>query len=94
MTVWRAPTTGGSGAHNPKIPEQGGARKTSSMVTKTWLKNTRAAWATLANQALQQAGQAARIDHRTLAEQGIDRIPGGTPGAQGLGICGKKGDTD
>ena len=62
--------------YNPKIPEQGGARKSSSMVTKTWLKNTRAAWSALANQALQQAGHAARIDHRTLAEQGIDRIPG------------------
>ena len=62
--------------YNSTIPEKGGARKTSSMATLIWLKNTRAAWATLANQALQQAGQAARIDHRTLAEQGIDRIPG------------------
>lgn len=62
--------------YNRKTPEKGGARKTSSMATLIWLKNTRAAWTALANQALQQAGQAARIDHRTLAEQGIDRIPG------------------
>ena len=62
--------------HNAKIPGKGGARKTSSMVPKSWLKDTRAAWSALVNQALQQAGEAARIDHRTLAEQGIDRIPG------------------
>ena len=32
-------------------------------------------WEALANAALERAGQAARIDHRTLAAQGIDRAP-------------------
>jgi ATP-dependent exoDNAse (exonuclease V) alpha subunit len=36
---------------------------------------TRERWATLANQALGAAHSAARIDHRTLAAQGIDREP-------------------
>jgi MobA/MobL family len=32
-------------------------------------------WASLANEALREANIAARIDHRSLAEQGIDREP-------------------
>ena len=35
----------------------------------------RAEWARLANLALERAGQLARIDHRTLKAQGIDREP-------------------
>ena len=35
----------------------------------------RRTWAEYANGALDQAGQAARIDHRTLKAQGIDREP-------------------
>ena len=35
----------------------------------------RKAWADYGNQALADAGSAARIDHRTLKEQGIDRPP-------------------
>ena len=38
-------------------------------------KALRARWAELANEALQHAHSAARIDHRSLAEQGIDREP-------------------
>lgn len=33
-------------------------------------------WATLANERLEQAGHADRIDHRSLEAQGIDRAPG------------------
>lgn len=33
-------------------------------------------WEQLANQALEKAGQEARIDHRSLDAQGIDRLPG------------------
>ncbi len=32
-------------------------------------------WAKLANKALERAGVDARVDHRSLADQGIDRIP-------------------
>ena len=32
-------------------------------------------WATLTNEALKQANMEARVDHRSLAEQGIDREP-------------------
>ncbi len=37
--------------------------------------NVRERWATLANAALREANVAARIDHRSLAAQGIDREP-------------------
>jgi ATP-dependent exoDNAse (exonuclease V) alpha subunit len=39
------------------------------------LLHVRARWATVANEALQQAHIAERIDHRTLDAQGIDREP-------------------
>ena len=62
--------------HNAKVPERGGARKTRRLKPTSWLEETREAWATVANSALEAAGHDARIDHRTLAEQGIDRVPG------------------
>jgi ATP-dependent exoDNAse (exonuclease V) alpha subunit len=37
--------------------------------------NVRERWATLTNEALREADVAARIDHRSLAAQGIDREP-------------------
>jgi len=37
--------------------------------------NIRARWATLTNEALARANLAARVDHRSLAAQGIDREP-------------------
>lgn len=39
------------------------------------LLHVRERWATITNQALQEAHISARIDHRTLAAQGIDREP-------------------
>jgi hypothetical protein len=39
------------------------------------LQQWREAWAEHANHALERAGQAARIDHRSLKEQGIERLP-------------------
>lgn len=38
------------------------------------IKGIRARWAELANQALERAGHAERIDHRSYAEQGIDKV--------------------
>jgi len=39
------------------------------------VEHWRATWARLANRALERAGHRERIDHRSLAEQGIDREP-------------------
>ncbi len=61
---------------NRAKPELGGALKTRTLQTKDWLVATREAWAEQANQALERAGEVERIDHRSLAAQGIDREPG------------------
>lgn len=60
---------------NKKAPEKGGAVKAESLERKERLFEIRKEWADLANQTLEQAGIPARIDHRTLAEQGINRPP-------------------
>jgi len=60
---------------NKKQPEKGGAAKTVDFKRNAWLEQARADWAEIANEALAEAGHSARIDHRTLAEQGIDREP-------------------
>lgn len=39
------------------------------------LDHWRALWAAHVNQALDQAGEVARVDHRSLEAQGIDRVP-------------------
>ena len=61
--------------YNAAAPAQGGARKTEALKPKAWLEETRAAWAAQANQALEQAGHAIRIDHRRLEAQGLARLP-------------------
>lgn len=61
---------------NPVNPAKGGARKTEALKPKEWLMETRSIWQNQANRALEQAGHKARIDHRTLEAQGIDRAPG------------------
>jgi Ti-type conjugative transfer relaxase TraA len=43
--------------------------------SKEVLKEQREAWAIHANRALERAGLGARIDHRSLAEQGVQREP-------------------
>ena len=62
--------------YNAAAPEQGGARKTTALHPKAWLAETRAAWAEQTNQALAEAGHEIRIDHRSYAAQGIERVPG------------------
>ena len=62
--------------YNGKTPEKGGAQKTEALKPKAWLEQTREAWADHANRALERAGHDARIDHRTLEAQGIERLPG------------------
>ena len=61
--------------YNAAAPDQGGARKTEALKPKAWLEATREAWADHANQALEEAGHAIRIDHRSLEAQGIERLP-------------------
>ena len=39
------------------------------------LERWRAQWAEHVNRALEEAGEAARVDHRSLAAQGVDRLP-------------------
>ena len=58
-----------------KDPSKGGARKTNELRPREWLLQCRELWAGRANHALRLAGREARIDHRTLEAQGIDREP-------------------
>ena len=60
--------------YNGKHPELGGCRKDSAG-TEERLLETRQRWAEAQNAHLQQHGHAARVDHRSLADQGIDRAP-------------------
>ncbi len=60
--------------YNAKNPERGGCRKDSAG-TEERLQATRARWADLQNQHLQRHGHSARVDHRSLAERGIQRTP-------------------
>lgn len=60
--------------YNGQHPELGGCRKDSAG-TEERLLETRQRWAEAQNAHLQQHGHAARVDHRSLADQGIDRAP-------------------
>ena len=55
--------------------EKAGAKKTLELRSKDWLLSVRREWSYEANKALEKAGHQVRIDHRTLAAQGIDREP-------------------
>lgn len=54
---------------------EGWGKKAREWNDKAWLQAVRQGWAEHVNAALERAGVDARIDHRTLAEQGIDRTP-------------------
>ena len=58
--------------YNAKNPEKGGCRK-DSRGTDEHLQATRERWADVQNAHLERHGHAARVDHRSLKEQGIDR---------------------
>lgn len=60
--------------YNGRYPELGGCRKDSAG-TEERLLETRQRWADVQNAHLHQHGHAARVDHRRLAAQGIDREP-------------------
>lgn len=65
--------------YNPKNPERGGRRKDSGGKSKLALRDdlieTRRLCAELQNSALAAAGHKARVDHRSLKDQGVDREP-------------------
>jgi len=71
----RSPATWFKRASPGATPETGGAKKTTALHPQEWLISTREKWADRANIALARAGHHASIDHRTLAAQGISRIP-------------------
>lgn len=60
--------------YNGKHPELGGCRKDSAG-TEERLLETRQRWAEVQNAHLHQHGHEARVDHRSLAAQGIHREP-------------------
>jgi hypothetical protein len=79
--------------YNAKNPERGGARKLSYGVDKEAAARTyegiRERWAKVQNLALEQAGVEVRVDHRSLAAQGITREPGVHRGPAVSGIEGR-----
>ena len=53
--------------YNRKAPEKGGAKKSRTMMSREWVKDTREAWEKETNEALERAGREERVDHRSLA---------------------------
>jgi hypothetical protein len=60
--------------YNGKSPEKGGCKKDSAG-TDERLQATRQRWANVQNTHLERHGHDARVDHRSLKDQGIDREP-------------------
>lgn len=62
---------------NAKVPAKGGCQKSSSAKKpnerKAELVELRERWATIVNKYLEKSGHEARVDHRSLKEQGIER---------------------
>lgn len=58
-----------------EVSESGFGGKNRAWNDKRQVAQWREAWATHANRALERSGHEARIDHRTLAAQGLDRAP-------------------
>lgn len=61
--------------YNAKSPEKGGCRKDSFGGDAERLVAARKLWADVQNEHLERHGHDVRVDHRTNAEQGIDRKP-------------------
>lgn len=58
-----------------ELNEDGFGLKNRDWNQRSWLKELRKSWADYCNTALESAGIEERLDHRSLAAQGIDRIP-------------------
>lgn len=66
--------------YNARSPESGGARKSVTTRPMEWLKETRAQWADVANQALERAGRAdVQIHEGSLEAQWRGEVEGAWP---------------
>ena len=63
--------------YNAQEPEKGGARKSTSTKPREWLENTREQWADHANEALERAGRAERINEASLETQYFEAAENG-----------------
>jgi hypothetical protein len=75
LTTTREVKADGLGAKTTLDKSDADRRKLGLEPAINELLHVRARWATVTNEALQEAHVAARIDHRTLEAQGIDREP-------------------
>jgi hypothetical protein len=75
LTTTREVNAEGLGAKTTLDMSDGNRRKLGLEPAVHELLHVRARWAAVTNEALQEAQVAARIDHRTLEAQGIDREP-------------------
>ncbi|HET9776751.1 MAG TPA: MobA/MobL family protein [Gemmatimonadaceae bacterium] len=57
-------------------PDRGGTPKSRTFHGSHWVEHSRERWAAMTNEALERAGRAERVDHRSYERQGIDREPG------------------
>jgi hypothetical protein len=85
--------------YNSKNPERGGCKKATYGANKEEAalvyEGIRERWANVQNQALEMAGVEARVDHRSLADQGIlDREPELHRGPAVSGIEGRGQESD
>jgi MobA/MobL family len=62
------------------------AKKPREWNDKTVLLDQRESWGKAVNAALEKAGRPERVDHRSLAEQGVDRIPEPKIGKEAMGL--------
>lgn len=80
--------------YNAKNPERGGAQKASGGKARGEMKDellaTRQRWAEIQNTHLERHGHVARVDHRSLADQGIERAPEKHLGGAGVRAMGDR----
>lgn len=75
LTTTREVTPRGLGAKTGLDMSNDARRRRDLPVSRDEFHTLRERWATLTNEALREANVDARVDHRTLAAQGIDREP-------------------
>ena len=66
--------------------EEFAAKKSREWNENAWLCDRRESWCVAVNAALEQAGRTERVDHRSLKDQGIDRIPQPKIGKEAMGL--------
>jgi ATP-dependent exoDNAse (exonuclease V) alpha subunit len=66
--------------------ERFSAKKPREWNDKTVLLDQRESWCQAVNAALEKAGRPERVDHRSLADQGLDRLPEPKIGKEAMGM--------